>query len=697
VRIYLAAVCIYLKKRLKSLAFFKEKLRAANNSRFIGFIFITIAALMISSAVVELSQSRKELYQLMTKQAHSLLESLIVASQNTLNSTAYLDRITHQRLLNNAYYVKVMYEKGMITNSFLSDISRKNKIFRINILNNKGELIYSSFKRRHVLKFDGLDSQKFLNPIFSGKADTLTVGYKRAKGQGGYRYAVALSAKDNSAIVLNVDAEEMLDFKKNIHFGALIKKVVQSNPQIVYIALQGTEHIIAAAGNVSELDGIEDSPFLTKSLYDSTFSTRTVRFDSDEIFEAVHPFSNSGVTIGLFRLGLSLDPVKDINRRIYRRLIFITVLLIAIGFFLVVYIFTKQRLDILQRQYQVVETYSSSIIDNVSDAIIVFDDFSGIKIFNTAAEKLFRKKRSDVLGKGPEYLFSGSDCQFILDQEEAVTHISCNINGNHKYLLFARSSFKDSSGIKNTILLLSDLTEQRRLENQIERQKRLTAMGELASGVAHEIRNPLNTIGTIIQQLDKDFEPLEEKEEYHELAGLVYNEVKRINDTVQDFLRFARPEPVRPVKFSIADLFSDLKKQYSIELEKRKVKFNLDLNWKGDVFWDFNQIKQVFINLIQNAVEAIEKNGTISISVNRVGENDIEIFIKDTGPGMDEEVKSNIFNLYFTTKAKGTGIGLSIVQRIIFEHGGSVDLKSEQGKGTTFIINLPVRISINEK
>ncbi|MCD6116769.1 GHKL domain-containing protein [bacterium] len=675
----------------------KDKVKLAGQFRFIVIIFVIVAALMVSSAVIELKQSKKELYQLMTKQAHSLLESLIIASQNTLNSTTYLDKITHQRLLNNALYIKLMYERGIVTDKILSDISRKNKIYRINIFNNKGELIYSNFKRIHMFKFDGLDSQKFLNPIFSGKADTLTVGYKKAKGGTGYRYAVALAAEDNSAIVLNVDADEMLDFKKNIHFGALIRQVVQANPQIVYIALQGTDHIIAASGNVSELDGIEDSPFLTKSFYDSTFSTRTARFNSGEIFEAVHPFTNSGVTIGLFRLGLSLDTVKDINERIYRRLIFITILLIAIGFFLFVYIFTKQRLDILQRQYQVVETYSSGIIDNVSDAIIVFDDLSGIKIFNTAAERLFNKKRRDVHNKGPEYLFGGSDCQFILDQEEAVTHISCSIHGNNKYLLLAKSSFKDSHGNKNTIILISDLTEQKHLENQIERQKRLTAMGELASGVAHEIRNPLNAIGTIIQQLDKDFEPSEEQEEYHQLAGLVYNEVKRINDTVQDFLRFARPEPVRPAQFSIADLFSDLKKQYSIELGKRKIKFNLDLNWKGDVFWDFNQIKQVFINLIQNAVEAIDRDGTITIAVDRIAEKRIEIFVKDDGPGMDEDTKANVFNLYFTTKARGTGIGLSIVQRIIFEHSGSVDLKSEQGKGTAFIIDLPVRIFINEK
>lgn len=157
----------------------------------------------------------------------------------------------------------------------------------------------------------------------------------------------------------------MLQFKKAVDFGGLIRKVVSNSPHIAYIALQDTATILAASGNVKELDAIDQSPFLSATLRDLSFATRNVHFDSGEVFEAVHAFTHQGEVVGLFRLGLSLEPMQDINERIYRRLIFITVILIIIGFVMFVYVFTRQRLKILQKQYQVVESYSGSIIDNV--------------------------------------------------------------------------------------------------------------------------------------------------------------------------------------------------------------------------------------------------------------------------------------------------------------------------------------------
>lgn len=669
-----------------------KKSKSGSQFGIILLIFFLLATLMLSSALIELQQSKKELYQLMSKQAHSLLESLIIASQNSLRATTYLDELSEQRLMNNAGLIKRLYEKGRVTNQILNEICRQNGIYRINIYNHLGKKILSSHQQEHLDIAQKHDPKTLLEPIFTGLQDTLIIGYKEARYESGYRFAVAIAAANRAAIVLNIDAKNMLRFKRDVDFGALIRKMVQENKQIIYIALQNQESIIAASGNVTELDDIEESEFLSKSLIDSIFATRTALFENKEIFEAVHPFSYAGSIIGLFRLGLSLEPLHDINERIIRRLIIITLVLIIIGFILFVYIFTRQRLNILQKQYEVVETYSGSIINNVSDAILVFDKHSGIKIFNAAAEKLFVKEKNLIIGKDIRQLFPESDCHVLLDEGSLLKQVNCKIAQQHKDLLISRSSFLDSNENENTILVIRDLTEQKQMEAQLQRQERLTAMGELASGVAHEIRNPLNTIGTIVQQLDKDFEPLTEKEEYHELAGLVYNEVKRINDTVQDFLRFARPEPVQPSLFPLADLLNQLQKQYKSVLEKRKIKLEIHLNWQGDVFWDKRQMTQVFINIIQNAVEAIADKGNISIGVKPASEQELEIQIEDDGPGMPDDIRANIFNLYFTTKAKGTGIGLSIVQRIIYEHGGMISLTSETGKGTIFILKMPLRV-----
>jgi len=673
------------------------KSKSSGQYRFILLIFILVATLMVSSAVIELQQSKKELLQLMIKQAHSLLESLIIASQSTLHAINYLDDISEQRLLNNASLVKNMYEGGRINNRLLTQICQQNNINRINIYNNEGLKVFSSHKQVHLDLPEKHNPIQTLEPVFSGEQDTLVIGYREAQHEQGYRFAVALAAKDRAVVVLNINAKEMMNFKREIDFGALIRKVVQGNPEIKYIALQDTMHILAASGEVKDLERINQSDFLAASILDSTFMTRTIIFDSVESFEAVHPFSYAGEIVGLFRLGLSLEPVQDINDRIYRRLIIITIILSVIGFVLFVYIFTRQRLDLLQKQYEVVETYTGSIIENVSDAIIVIDNLKEVKIFNTAAERLFMISRNKIIGKQIYPLFSDLEYRSLLEESFFLKQLSCKIGKSRKELLVSKNCFADYDENENVILVIRDLTEQKQLEAQLQRQQRLTAMGELASGVAHEIRNPLNAIGTIIQQLDKDFEPVSEKDEYHELAGIVYNEVKRINETVQEFLRFARPEPLQPGPILISELINQLKKQYKSVLDAQHVDLNIQIDWNDEVLWDGKQIKQVLINLIQNAIEAIGENGSIWIDVKPYSDHELEISIKDNGPGTSDETRANIFNLYFTTKAKGTGIGLSIVQRIIFEHGGIITVESEPNKGSTFKIKLPLKVAASSE
>ncbi len=221
------------------------------------------------------------------------------------------------------------------------------------------------------------------------------------------------------------------------------------------------------------------------------------------------------------------------------------------------------------------------------------------------------------------------------------------------------------------------------------RKQRLTAMGELASGVAHEIRNPLNSISTIVQQLDKDFIPTNDVEEYHELSNIVYSEINRINQTVKDFLHFAKTEEIKPEPFKLDTLLEQLQLQYKGVLDKQNIQMVIKQNWKGQVTWDLNKMKQVFINLIDNAKDAINNDGTISINIEKSINNDIGIQIVDDGIGLSETVQPNVFNLYYTTKAKGTGIGLSIVQRIIFEHKGVITINSKKEIGTTVSIVLP--------
>ncbi|UCE07809.1 MAG: hypothetical protein JSW07_07190, partial [bacterium] len=391
-------------------------------SRSLILIFLVLAILMFFSALIELQQSKKELLDLMKKQAHTLLESMLISSNNALLTYEYLEVFLEERLLNNAGFIRYLYEKGEISNPFLNRFAQQNNIYRINIFNRNGTKQFSNHHPIHEGVQPKISPITILQPIFEGHQDTLIIGLKEASYEAGYRYAVAIAAKNRSAIVLNLDANNLLEFRKQIGFGTLLKQLA-ANPGIVYVALQDTSGIIAASGNVTELDRILDSPFLQKSLQDSLFVTRISQFGSFELLEAVHPFFFEGIPVGLFRLGLSLEPLNLIKARIYRRIIIISLVLFVIGIIVFTLIVVRQNFDLLQRQYQVVETYSGNIIQNVSDAIVVFSQQDGIKIFNKAAESLFQKSEREVLGNSFSKIFSEADCEQILTSSATLEQI----------------------------------------------------------------------------------------------------------------------------------------------------------------------------------------------------------------------------------------------------------------------------------
>ncbi|MFC1528085.1 PAS domain-containing sensor histidine kinase [Candidatus Neomarinimicrobiota bacterium] len=658
-------------------------------SKFLVLVFITLAILMIVSSLFELYQSKKELYSLMEKQAQSLMESIMISSKNSLLTNERLSVLIEERLLNNAVLINQLYENNEITNKVLNDICDQNNIHSINIFNKYAEIIFYSHPQNHFSASEKYSPQQMLASIFTGLVDTLIIGIVPARFEEGNRYAVAISGKNNSAIVLNIDAMQVMEFKRNIGFGPLLRNIVSENPLITFAALQDTSNIIAASGNVTVLEAIQESDFLLSSLQDSLFVSRIEDFDSLEVFEVVHPFVYNGNIIGLLRLGLSMSPIQDINDRVYKRLIIITVALFIIGSIIFAFIFTLQSFGILKKQYSIVETYSSNIINNASDAIVVYNNIDGIKVFNNASEILFNSKKSKIVGKSIDSLFSETENKAINNQLSAVMSLDCEINKKNKHLLISKTHFVDDGNNNNTVLLIRDLTDQKLMEEQMERKQRLTAMGELASGVAHEIRNPLNSISTIVQQLDKDFTPTNDVEEYHELSNIVYSEINRINLTVKDFLHFAKPEEIKPEPFKLNTLLEQLQLQYKSVLDNQNIQMVIKQNWNGQVTWDLNKMKQVFINLIDNAIDAISKKGTISINIEESSNNTITIKLKDDGVGMPETVQPYVFNLYYTTKAKGTGIGLSVVQRIIFEHKGTITINSKKEIGTTVSIVLP--------
>jgi len=227
---------------------------------------------------------------------------------------------------------------------------------------------------------------------------------------------------------------------------------------------------------------------------------------------------------------------------------------------------------------------------------------------------------------------------------------------------------------------------------QLIKTEKLASIGQLAAGVAHEINNPLGTIMIYAHILQKGFDKDDPRRDDIEI---IISEANRAKEIVQGLLSFARETKLKPGPTNINDLLEDVlglvvnqSLFHNIKIEKN---FFEDL---PTIVADETKLKQVFLNIILNAAQAMEGSGKLLIATN-LDKNYIKIRIQDTGPGISPEIMGNLFSPFFTTKEKGTGLGLAISYGIIERHMGKIDVETELGKGTAFIIYLPVVLEDN--
>jgi len=236
------------------------------------------------------------------------------------------------------------------------------------------------------------------------------------------------------------------------------------------------------------------------------------------------------------------------------------------------------------------------------------------------------------------------------------------------------------------------------MERRLEKAERLSALGQLAAGVAHEIRNPLNAISMATQRLKRDFTPLDngKADDFQNLSGVIKDEIKRLNGIIEEFLSFSKSRRLALSYFSLTEVLQKIVNLIREEASARSI--TIETKWRlGPVIipMDINKLQQAFLNLIKNAMESILAEGNIIITVDREGKNYIIVRISDTGCGMTAEEIERIFSPEYTTKEKGLGLGVPLATEIIRGHGGDIRVISRKGEGTTFEVVLP-REKVNE-
>jgi two-component system sensor histidine kinase HydH len=395
-------------------------------------------------------------------------------------------------------------------------------------------------------------------------------------------------------------------------------------------------------------------------------------------------------------VGLNTTLFEQARKDDIRHAVLMGLILLVLGSASFYFIVLVQNYSIVNRTLDTMTTYATNVVENMPDGLISVDAGGGIVTVNNRAREIFGLKAKTLSDERDELTkkLRAIAKPIFKSLRKGKTIIEREVEyfpdggGPIPLSVSAARLISDGGEDLGTVFILRDLREIKELQERVARNERLAALGGLAAGVAHEIRNPLSSIKGFAQFFLKKNPPGSEDHKYSEV---MIQEVERLNRVISNLLDYAKPkEPVKE-KTSFADVI-----QRSVALIKddalsRKVELAVDIATDIPVVQvDRDQITQVLLNIALNGLDAMQKGGRLTIrGFREQGERSVVVEIEDTGQGIPEEELPRIFNPFYTTKKTGTGLGLAIAHRIIENHGGTLSVRSTSGSGTTFRIVLP--------
>jgi len=532
--------------------------------------------------------------------------------------------------------------------------------------------------------------------------------------------------REGLVIIRAIEAGVRADFPSSPPDAERLQKLVEEvsrEPEVAAIAIfDRAGNIVAAsrpAGPVPEK--IKGAPSLSLLLKERGMITRYPDQPGGvQVFEVIQPFrpfsyqtppslrrmveSRSALQESPLRrwagdkmiaLSLRLATFETARREDRHHTLLMGAILVVLGTGALYFIFIVQNYYLVDRTLDRMKSYMENVVESMADGLISIDREGRIVTLNRQAVEILGSERERIEGRNITELLGDGVAEILGPPEERslVRDREMEIRKGPDVkipLSLSAAPLKDDEGQEmGSVLLIRDLREIRDLQGKVRRSERLASLGRLAAGVAHEIRNPLSSIRGFAQYFVKRFHGQTEEEGY---ASVMVKEVDRLNRVITELLDFAGPKEPRREPNSLEDIADHALKLLAPDLAARKVEvFKEYQPGLPAVSVDRDQISQVFLNLLLNAIESMEGGGEIRLTLRRCGPPPaVEAAIADTGAGIPADDLEKVFEPFFSRKRKGTGLGLAIVHQIIESHRGEIRVESGPGRGTTFRINLPV-------
>ena len=332
------------------------------------------------------------------------------------------------------------------------------------------------------------------------------------------------------------------------------------------------------------------------------------------------------------------------------------------------------------------------IMGTLQDGLVLFTRDNHVVLVSTSAERFIGRTREEFLGKGVEEIFTDASKlgQIVLDAfalHQAIPQREIELENGRRVQL-ALDFIAERGERIGALLTMRDAESVRRLENELELSRRLAAIGRLTSGVAHEVKNPINAIVVHLELLREKMREVDPNTRRH--MDIIDNEIHRLDRVVQTLVDFNRPVELRLSSFDLRRLVEEVAMLAAPEAALQGVEVKTQIGPDSlPVRADNDLVRQALLNVVLNGVQAMEDGGLLTIAAGRE-DNSALIEVRDQGIGIAPKIQDKVFNLYFTTKKSGSGIGLAMTYRVLQMHSGSLDFVTEPGVGTTFRLLMPL-------
>jgi len=393
-------------------------------------------------------------------------------------------------------------------------------------------------------------------------------------------------------------------------------------------------------------------------------------------------------------VGLDMSAMESARVEARRHTIAMAIGVLLIGLTVLASLFLAQGYKLASRALAKVRAFSDQVVENLPMGLIATDEKGNVAAYNQTAET--------ILGISSDRVFAESAAKVLpqelwqlterLENKETVVEeeLECKTASGTGVPLRVSGAVLhgEDEGFLGFVFIFRDLMEVRRLQQEVERTKRLASLGSLAAGVAHEIRNPLSSVKGFATYFR---EKLKDSPQDRDTATTMIQEVERLDRVIGQLLEFARPSTLKIKPVRIHDLIQHSLKLIEGDARSKGIEVKADIPRDlPDVPMDGDRINQVLLNLYLNGLQAMDGGGVLEVRVLR---DDIRklttITVSDNGRGIETADLERIFDPYFTTKPDGTGLGLAIVHKILDAHGGSIKVRSQRGAGTAVTITLP--------